>query len=472
MNPANVGHPISDQDQFVRFLRMAAAILIVGLSLAIAASSLKSPLLPIAFWAGLLFLVLLYRLRPTALEILFFLLAPNLVLIPAATKIAESRTGLIWIILLLIIWYFKGMRGRWTQKSVRTPYVYLLVALCIILMVSLFVTPKFSLSYTTPPQALALVFVYWMLAQSLSGENFKRLLTALFLGTVAGAVGFLIAVGGGATRATLMNAAYGFTRSFVLDYNPNFWGKYVYIGLPLAAVLLLYLYKDKRHWLWIIPGALMLFMVAFISMSRSALLAAGTSLAFLAFTHRRARKFFWVAIVGGMMVLLFLTPETLAMLSGALRLRSGLSGREDIWPLALQVISEHPFVGLGPSWFEERFFFLSPFMTNGLYSAISKPSAHNAFLTIGTDVGIFASIFALGIFFLFASRTRALWDRLKNTPNFGILVGLSALVLAGFVRALFETDTILPYRYFTINSLLIALLALQDQLYSREFSTS
>lgn len=216
----------------------------------------------------------------------------------------------------------------------------------------------------------------------------------------------------------------------------------------------------------------MLIMVAFISMSRSALLAAGTSLAFLAVTHRRARKYFWAALIGGVLVFLFITPGALTMLSAALRFHSGLSGREDIWPMALRVISEHPFFGLGPSWFEERFFFLSPFMANGLYSAISKPSAHNAFFTIGTDLGLFASILALGIFALFVSRTRTLWSRLKNTPDFGILVGLGALALAGFVRALFETDVLLPYRYFTINVLLVVVLALQDQLYAREFSPS
>jgi O-antigen ligase len=195
-------------------------------------------------------------------------------------------------------------------------------------------------------------------------------------------------------------------------------------------------------------------------------------LGFLAFTHRPARKYFWMAIIGGILVLVILSPETLKILSGTLRLRGGLSGREDIWPMALRTIFEHPFFGLGPSWFEQRFFFLSPLMTNGLYSAISKPSAHNAFLTIGTDLGFFASLLSLAIFALFATRTRALWSRLKNTPDFGILAGISALVLAGFMRALFETDTILPYRYFTINSLLIALLAIQDRLYTREFPPS
>ncbi len=468
MNLSNVACSLSDQDRIIRFLKIAAAVLIVGLSLAVAASSLISPLLALAFWVGLLFLILLYRLRPSAMEMLFFLLPPTIVLIPAATKVSESRTGLVWIILLLIIWYFKGMRGRWTQKSVCTPYLYFFIGYCCLLFLSFIINPKSAETYASMPQALSLILAYWVVTQAMSEESSPRLLAAIFLGMAASGLGFLIAFSHGSLQVTLTSLKqYSVIRPFVLGYNPNLWGRYVLYGLPLAAGLMLYHYKIRRHGWWLIPSALMLLMIALIIMSRVAWLAGGMGILFVMATHRRARKFIWIGAIGGGLFLLLSNLEFLIRLSSLFRLESGLSGREDIWPMALNVIADHPLFGLGPGMFKERFFFNAPFMTNGLISGISKPTAHNVFLAISTDIGIFAAILALSVFVLYGFRTLALWRRLKNTPYFGILVSINAVLIAGLIRALFDTDIILPHRYFTVNGILIVLLAFQDQLYAR-----
>jgi hypothetical protein len=140
------------------------------------------------------------------------------------------------------------------------------------------VHPKSTGTYASMPQAISLIVVYWTVCQSMGDENLRRLLTAFLMGIAASAFGFLIAFSHGSLQATLAGLKqYSILRPFVLGTNPNIWGRYILIGLPLATGLILYYYRIKRHGWWLIPSILMLIMIALIVMSRVAWLAGASS---------------------------------------------------------------------------------------------------------------------------------------------------------------------------------------------------
>jgi hypothetical protein len=59
---------------------------------------------------------------------------------------------------------------------------------------------------------------------------------------------------------------------------------------------------------------------------------------------------------------------------------------------------------------------------------------------------------------------------MKGTTDFPILVAICAMMIAGLTRSMFETDFIYLHGYIIDNLILLILLAVQDRLYSREFS--
>lgn len=448
---------------FAAAMVMATAASLIGLS------GIKSPLIPLGIWFGLGLLVVAFRAQPTALELLFLSLPPILVLLPAALNVKEIYLTIVWLVLLLAVWYVKGLGGLWSQRAVRTPYALPFIFYILIFIASDFINPKTSSSYTAPPQVISLIFFYWLLAQVVGGKNLIRLLKALLIGCAVSCLGFAIAFSGSSARAIMAGLAYGIGRPDVLNANANAWALYPMIGLPILIGLILYGGLRRRDGLWILPVGILLSAVAIINMSRSALLGIFMSLLFAAAWHRRARTLLMIGTLCGTGLLAILKPEVFSMIGAALRLQRGLSGRQNIWPVALDLMGSHPFLGIGPGCFKARFFFHIPFMTNGLKAGISQPSAHNAFLAIGADLGVFALLLALFIFGFFAYRSFRLWKKTRHKPNFLTLVIICSLMMAGFMRALFETDFIEPHGYITENLLLLTLLAFQDRLYAEEY---
>jgi len=436
----------------------------------IALQALKSPLLPIGLWVGMLVLCALAILKITPQEMLYFILPSVLLSFTALTGVKSIYFTILWLSLVLSFWIIKRTIHGGTETPQRAAYVLPFIAIGLTAILSVLFNSKYTVSFGSLAQCLALAPLYWLIVQVLSGVDYRRLFIALILGSVVAALSFLVAFAGGSPGAVWAGMVYGFMRPVVLEQNPNSWALYPLMGLPLIAGLWIYGSRDWRNWLWLLPSALALLSVALITMSRSALLGVLMGLLFLLAAHPRGRRFLVVAPFVGLVALLALSPDTLSVLESVLRLRSGLSGRGELWSVVLAIMADHPLLGVGPGGLHDRYFFYAPYLPNGLAFTVDPPSAHNAFLNVGVELGIPAMLLTSTIFILFAYRSYLLWNRLKGRPDFAILVICSALMVAGFFRALFEVDFILPHGYVYENLLLITVLAVQDQLYNREFA--
>ena len=445
------------------------SISIIALSLFVTARSLDKPLYLLGLWLSLSLLLILLYLRPTFLEVLLFVFPPLNVLIAGLTGLFVLKMIAVWFLLLLTIWYIKGMTGDWNKNCLRTPYLIPLALYGILLLFSLFLHPMTVVGYYSLPKVVSLIVIYWILVQLLRGQNLERILKAIILGTVIGSLGFFLALGGGSLQQSLSGFAYGLMRPVVLNQNANTWATYPLLGLPLLLSLLVHRRSKWTELVWLIPSALVLSGVAIITMSRSSLLAIAVAILFIMVSHRRARKLLFIGSVAVGAYIFAIKPVVLSFLISILRLKAGLSGRENIWPIVAEVISKHPFFGLGPGWFRQHSFYFTPFMENGLSVSISRFNAHNAYLEMAVDIGVFAPIIVLFILLFFANRSWILWKRLKGKPNFVVLIAICALMVAGFMRSIFEVYFVVPHLYIDQTIFLITLLAIQDQLFYRYY---
>lgn len=183
------------------------------------------------------------------------------------------------------------------------------------------------------------------------------------------------------------------------ELNPNYIAYSLVTSIPVSLALL----TTKRHRLWfksaLVGGMAMTMFATMITGSRGALLAA--LLCILSFFVVRATRNFlksmlWIALSGiGLTVFWEYLPgeirerlDVFAMIFSGDASSVDLSGRADIWPLAMQYFEDNLLAGIGAGAFKG----VNPFGIEG----------HNVFPTVATETGIIGLlIYALTIFYIF-----------------------------------------------------------------------
>jgi O-antigen ligase len=433
----------------------------------IAVASSNSYLLPLGFWTLLAIIGILLLLKPSLLEILFFLMPLIFPAVPALTGIPSIFITIVWMLGLLLIWYVQNCIEGWKGERIRSNFVLIFVGYTVLVIFSILASRFSTVSLTSLSQCLALIAFYWILTHTLRNQNLYRLIVAIIAGSLVGAFIFVVVLTRNMPRLSLDYLILNTFRPRLMNFNANSWAMGMIIGTPLAFALLLNKPAGNRFRKWMLPTLIFLFVAALINMSRSSLTAIGAACLFILLVHPTRKKIFFYG--GGICLLLFFItlPYTYPYLDSILRLQSGLSGREHLWPLALNIIANDPVLGLGPGIYAERIFFLVSFVPNGLHKTVNLLSVHNVYLKIGVDIGIFGILLVLAIFALFAARSHQLWKRVKDTPDFPVLVAISALMVAGFLRGMFEINFAIPHGYLTENIVLVSLLTTQDRLIAK-----
>lgn len=139
------------------------------------------------------------------------------------------------------------------------------------------------------------------------------------------------------------------------------------------------------------------FMGLVLAMSRSAILGIMLSTAIMFFMIRRKRFYqflFSVLIV----VLIFIVVSPLNdIITQLLRLEEGLSVRDYLWLMTVNIIKDHPVFGLGPGAYPYELINYYPFMLDEYYgkvflyfadSSLGLNLAHNIFLVFFSDMGL------------------------------------------------------------------------------------
>jgi O-antigen ligase len=290
-------------------------------------------------------------------------LALLLVAAPAVLQAGRLRTpGLVqWLVLALFLWfcctYFWTIDPLATQTMMRA---YL--------------------------QEMVIVWLVWELAER--SEDLRALLRAFVAGS------WVLALLTIANLASPEAIAAGQIRFAAVGQDPNDVARFLDIGFPLAALLLISESSESRWpWRWMAMGYLPLGLVAvLLTASRGGFLAAVVALAgsglLLSRRHPRGAIASAFALPAAAVGLWFVLPheifERLATIPG--QLQSGdLNQRLNIWSAGWHAFLEAPFVGAGAG----------SFVTAAGLDPMD--TAHNTALSILVTGGLCAFFLAVGI---------------------------------------------------------------------------
>jgi O-antigen ligase len=158
--------------------------------------------------------------------------------------------------------------------------------------------------------------------------------------------------------------------------------------------------------------------------------------------------------VAGVTTFIFIYLEKIIFL---LRLKSGLSGRGQIWSYSLYLIEKSPFLGVGflnigeefykrfgPAYIIDMMLFFERIKFTPMTDQIHFYSfhAHNLFLNLAVEMGVFAALGALILYILMIFRILLFIRREKlNRWEKLMAVGILGIVTGSFVHSFFDTNT-------------------------------
>lgn len=181
------------------------------------------------------------------------------------------------------------------------------------------------------------------------------------------------------------------------------------LSFPMIISFLLYKKKSINKTIaWLI--LLYFFIGLLIAMSRSAILGIVVSTGIIFFMLKR-KRFYQFVFSLMIIVLIFIVVDPLnEIVTQLFRIEEGVSFRDYLWLMAVNIIKDHPLFGLGPGAYQYELYNYFPFMLDDysgkvfiFFADVSEGVnlAHNIFLVFFSDMGILglATIIALPVIY-------------------------------------------------------------------------
>jgi len=187
-----------------------------------------------------------------------------------------------------------------------------------------------------------------------------------------------------------------------------------------------------------------------LAMSRSAIMGILVSTAIIFYLLRR-KKFYQLLFTITFIVLIFLFyPPLNEFLTTFLRIESGMSARDYVWKMSMDMIKDHTVFGIGPGAYQYEMINYFPYMLDDwwgrlfiYYNEVTGGAnlSHNFFLTFFTDMGILVITTAVAlpvIYFRIGIKTI---KKYKNeTPsNYYLIIALFAAGCSIIFRNIFNS---------------------------------
>jgi len=314
-----------------------------------------------------------------------------------------ERAQLVGLVALLLFWPLRRwMTGRWT---VRTPLDWVLLLLLLWLPVTLWATPLPALSIPQLLRLLIGIALYYALANwANSPQKVTLLLPGISLTGILVAFGSLVTTRWQLNRVTVPFTPvrlYNWLPTFIADpIHPNVVAGTLLLLLPVPLAVALFAWGELPRWHKAVVGAAIPVMglVLLLTQSRAGILALLALLVIL-ITWRWRWGWLMLFIAGISAAILLITngpTHTLTLLTADSLIANSAAGRLEIWSRAITLIQLFPLTGIGMGTFGPVTDKLFPFF---LIADGSVPHAHNIFLQITLDLGIFGLIFFSTILF-------------------------------------------------------------------------
>jgi len=228
--------------------------------------------------------------------------------------------------------------------------------------------------------------------------------------------------------------------------NPNNFAIPFLFSIPVIFCKLIHLDHGKKHklinMLTLILLLLIFVYVVFLTSSRSALLSLGISMSVLLVTFKTGRR----VLLAVMLLFIAVLPKIYEVIYFALRLGIGFTGREHVWKAAVEMVRNNVLLGVGPGMFEStKAYYILPvdFLSRLTRSLKISGAAHNLYLTVASELGIFAAILLVGFLILLIQRVVSL-VRKTNDIELRKILYIAVSVLSGLIiRSFFESGVII-----------------------------
>lgn len=234
--------------------------------------------------------------------------------------------------------------------------------------------------------------------------------------------------------------------------NPNNISNYYLISFPLLIVSILkskIFISPKLAWVLITYFSFALI----ITLSRSALLGILVSSIIVLFVLKR-KYFYYITSISVFAILVIVFNDSIQnFIVFLFRIERGVTGRDYLWDLSINIIRDNPILGLGPGAYKYEVFNYFPIMLNSwtgemliktFIEANGANLSHNYFLFLFSELGVLGLVVSIYLVIIFLSFWRVLkFFKDKTTNSYYLVVALLAIGISEFVRALFESIGIL-----------------------------
>ena len=220
-------------------------------------------------------------------------------------------------------------------------------------------------------------------------------------------------------------------RIFSTFVYPNMFAGYIVMLFPIGLVMAIRS-KSLLKSVFLAISALLLYCLFYTKSIGGYFTLIFISVFFLIFYFLREKK--KILIVSGLFILFSLILFLLLFRLGGLPHSSSFQDRVGYWQASLRMVKEGPVLGSGPGTFGSRF------ARYKLPSTMETQHAHNNFLEIWVETGIFGLLFFLWLWWNFF---RAAVRKIIQKRNL-ILLGLSLAIFAFLVHSLGDFDLYNP----------------------------
>jgi O-antigen ligase len=411
-------------------------------TLVVAVSAAYSPWIVLAFLGLLLGLWFVVTVE-NAIVYAFLLFLPILPILPSMAHIIT-----LWVLYCLTVayWYLRWISQGFSYQGLPRYVKSFFFAYLSIGIFSTLNAVRVSISLIELVRYFSLVIILVVLFESIkTKQELKRILHIAILGS---ALMVLLAL----PDISSMGLPDLFSTSTVQNRlgsfygNPNRFAIPFLFSVPALFGRIIYMRPRTKYNVIVKLGLLMLFFLflytVLLTYSRSAWLSIFVSLSLLLATSRIGRRL----LLGVVALFIFIFPLISSSLFFALRLASGLTGREYLWKAAIQIARENVLLGIGPGNFEfmkPRYILPTHFLSRLMRSPLGSGAAHNLYLTVSAELGLFAAVALVAFLGILLWRAAKL---AKNTtdPDLRWLLYTALSVIGGLmIRGFFESGVII-----------------------------
>ena len=243
--------------------------------------------------------------------------------------------------------------------------------------------------------------------------------------------------------------------------NVNALTNFYIISFPLVIVSFFIKgkYLDKK-----LSLLLIIYFLAglLVTISRTAVLGVMISTAFLLFMLRKKYFYYLLTALIILFAFLFLYQPLNEFVTLLLRVEEGMSNRDYLWTLSLNIISDHPVFGIGAGSYKYEMFNYFPVMLDSWPGQViiniremtsGANISHNFFLRSYTDLGILGLLSALliPVIYIRIGIKTIQYYRKGNKKTYYILLALFISGATMFLRSAVDDIGILTYGWIAAD---------------------